>query len=69
MKLLTQPGDGIEPLIKAIGKAKKSVEILIFRFDHREMETALANAAKRGVKRPGSHRVDQQGWREGPQKA
>ena len=49
MKLLTQPGDGIEPLIKAIGKAKKSVEVLIFRFDHREMEAALASAAKRGV--------------------
>jgi len=49
MKLLIQPDDGIESLIKAIGKAKKSVEIIIFRFDHREMETALANAAKRGV--------------------
>src|SRR6185503_1624668 len=49
MKLLIQPDDGIEPLIKAIGKAKKSVEIVIFRFDHQEMETALASAAKRGV--------------------
>jgi len=49
MKLLIQPDDGIESLIKAIGKAKKSVEVVIFRFDHREMETALANAAKRGV--------------------
>ena len=49
MKLLTLPGDGIASLIKAVGKAKKSVEIVIFRFDHREMEAALANAAKRGI--------------------
>ena len=49
MKLLTQPGDGIGPLVKAIEKARKSVEIVIFRFDRIEIERALEDAVKRGV--------------------
>jgi cardiolipin synthase A/B len=49
MKLLIQPGDGAAAVIKAIGSAKKSVEIVIFRFDQREVERALANAVQRGV--------------------
>jgi phosphatidylserine/phosphatidylglycerophosphate/cardiolipin synthase-like enzyme len=49
VKLLTQPSDGIKPLVKAIDGAKKSVEIFIFRFDRREIERALENAVNRGV--------------------
>ena len=49
MKLLIQPGDGIERLIKGIRKAKKSIEIVIFRFDRPEVERALADAVERGV--------------------
>jgi len=49
MKLLTQPGDGVDRLVKAIRKAKKSIELLIFRFDRPEVERALADAVKRGV--------------------
>ncbi|HEY6389799.1 MAG TPA: phospholipase D-like domain-containing protein [Bryobacteraceae bacterium] len=49
MKLLVQPGDGITPIVEAINRAKKSVEILIFRFDRGEVERALANAVSRGV--------------------
>lgn len=49
MKLIIQPGDGIERIVKAIRKAKKSVEIVIFRFDRPELERALADAAERGV--------------------
>lgn len=49
MKLLVQPGDGISPLVQAINSAKKSVEILIFRFDKTEVERALAHAVSRGV--------------------
>jgi cardiolipin synthase len=37
------------PLVKGINQAKKSVEILIFRFDRTEIERALANAVVRGV--------------------
>jgi cardiolipin synthase len=49
VKLLVQPGDGVTPLVRAIDKAKKSVEILIFRFDRSEIERALAKAVGRGV--------------------
>jgi phosphatidylserine/phosphatidylglycerophosphate/cardiolipin synthase-like enzyme len=49
LKLLIQPGAGIAPLIKAIKKARKSVEIVIFRFDQGEIEQALVDAVERGV--------------------
>jgi cardiolipin synthase len=49
VKLLVQPGDGVMPLVEAINKAKKSVEIVIFRFDRSEVEKALASAVTRGV--------------------
>lgn len=35
--------------MKAISSAKKTVEIVIFRFDHKEIERALGNAVNRGV--------------------
>lgn len=50
MKLIIQPGDGVNRLVKGIKKAKKSVEIVIFRFDRLEVERALAEAVERGVK-------------------
>lgn len=37
------------PIVKAIASAKSSVEIVIFRFDQREVERALANAVSRGI--------------------
>jgi cardiolipin synthase len=49
VKCLVQPGDGVMPLIKGINGAKKSVEILIFRFNRSEIEKALAAAVTRGV--------------------
>jgi len=49
MKLVVQPGDGISPLVRGIQKAKRSVEIVIFRFDRAEIERALADAVQRGV--------------------
>src|ERR1700693_5535549 len=49
VRSLVQPGDGIMPLVKGINQAKKSVEIVIFRFDRTEIERALANAVSRGV--------------------
>ena len=49
MKLLIQPEDGVKPLVAAIKKAKKSVHIVIFRFDRAELEGALKDAAERGV--------------------
>lgn len=49
MKLLIQPGDGVDRLVKGIRKAKKSVEIVIFRFDRTEIERALLEAVEKGV--------------------
>jgi phosphatidylserine/phosphatidylglycerophosphate/cardiolipin synthase-like enzyme len=49
MKLLIQPEQGASPLIKEIDEAKKSIEIVIFRFDHEEIERALERAVDRGV--------------------
>jgi phosphatidylserine/phosphatidylglycerophosphate/cardiolipin synthase-like enzyme len=49
LKLLIQPGDGVDRLIKGIRKAKKTVEIMIFRFDRPEIERALIDAVERGV--------------------
>ena len=49
MKCIVQPGDGVACLIKGIDKAKKSIEIVIFRFNRREIEKALAVAVTRGV--------------------
>ena len=50
MKLIVEPADGVGPILAAIKSAKKSVEIAIFRFDRKDVETALKAAAARGVK-------------------
>jgi phosphatidylserine/phosphatidylglycerophosphate/cardiolipin synthase-like enzyme len=49
VKLLTQPDDGIAALLSGIRSAKKSIEIVIFRFDRAEIEAALKAAVGRGV--------------------
>jgi phosphatidylserine/phosphatidylglycerophosphate/cardiolipin synthase-like enzyme len=49
VKLIIQPDDGIAPLLTAIKRAKKSIDIVIFRFDRMELEKALAAAVGRGV--------------------
>src|SRR5258708_382460 len=50
MKLLVQPDDGVTPLVKGINSAKRTIDILIFRFDRSEIEAALLNALGRGVR-------------------
>ena len=49
LKLLIQPQDGIAALLSAIKKAKKTIDIVIFRFDRAEIEAALKAAVHRGV--------------------
>ena len=49
MKLITQPDAGIVPVIEAIRKAKKTIDVVIFRFDLDTVEKALADAVQRGV--------------------
>jgi len=49
MKLLIQPRDGVAPLIAAIKKARKTIELVIFRFNRHDIERALHAAVGRGV--------------------
>ena len=49
MKLIIQPDDGITPLVQAVKSAKKTIDIVIFRFDRLELEKALEAAVARGV--------------------
>ena len=49
MKLIIQPDDGVTPLVQAVKSAKKTIDIVIFRFDRVELEKALEAAVARGV--------------------
>jgi len=49
VKLIIQPDDGVTPLVQAVKSAKKTVDIVIFRFDRIELEKALEAAVARGV--------------------
>lgn len=50
MKVIIEPADGVAPLLAAIRNAKKSIEIAVFRFDRKDIETALEAAAAKGVR-------------------
>lgn len=49
MQLILQPDDGVTPLVQAIDRAKKTIDIVIFRFDVDAIEKALTDAVSRGV--------------------
>ena len=49
MKVIVQPNEGIAPVLAAVKRAKRTIDIVIFRFDLDELEDALAAAVKRGV--------------------
>ncbi len=49
MKLIIQPDAGVLPVVEAIKKAKKTIDVVIFRFDLNVVEKALADAVQRGV--------------------
>ena len=50
MKLIIQPDAGIAPILTAIKRAKKSIDILIFRLDRADIARALQDAVARGVR-------------------
>jgi cardiolipin synthase len=50
MELIIQPKDGVMPLVAAIKKATKQIDITIFRFDLKELQRALESGVTRGVK-------------------
>jgi cardiolipin synthase len=49
MTLLVQPDQGLRPLLTAVKRATKSIDIIIFRFDVTELERAIGAAVTRGV--------------------
>ena len=49
MKLITQPEAGARPILAAVRRAKRTIDIVIFRFDLKELEKELAAAVARGV--------------------
>ena len=49
MDLIVQPTDGIAPIIDAIERAKKTLDLVIFRFDLKKVEEAAEAAVERGV--------------------
>jgi phosphatidylserine/phosphatidylglycerophosphate/cardiolipin synthase-like enzyme len=49
MQLIVQPDDGVVPVVLAIRKAKRTIDIPIFRLDHVEVDKAIKAAVKRGV--------------------
>ena len=49
MQLIMQPEDGVTPIVEAIDRAKKTIDIVIFRFDLTAIEKALTAAVGRGV--------------------
>ena len=49
MKLIVQPDAGIAPLLHAIKRAKKTIDVLIFRLDRKDMVDAFQAAVARGV--------------------
>ena len=49
MQVIIQPEDGVAPLLKAIKRARKTIDIVVFRFDVDDIEEALTAAIGRGV--------------------
>lgn len=50
MKLIVQPDAGVVPVVQAIRKARKAIDVCIFRLDLAEIERALMAAVQRGVR-------------------
>ena len=50
MNLIIQPEAGLAPVVKAIHRASKAIDIAIFRIDREEIEKALGAAVQRGVR-------------------
>jgi phosphatidylserine/phosphatidylglycerophosphate/cardiolipin synthase-like enzyme len=49
MRLIVEPDAGIVPILMAIKRARKTVDVLVFRLDRAEVSDALAAAVRRGV--------------------
>jgi cardiolipin synthase len=49
VRLITQPEDGLAPLLRAVRRAQRTIDIVVFRFDLDALQEELEAAVKRGV--------------------
>jgi phosphatidylserine/phosphatidylglycerophosphate/cardiolipin synthase-like enzyme len=49
VQLLVQPEDGVFPVLNAIRRAKRTIDLYIFRLGYKDIEKALKTAVARGV--------------------
>jgi phosphatidylserine/phosphatidylglycerophosphate/cardiolipin synthase-like enzyme len=49
MKLIIQPDAGVAPIVNAITRARKTIDVLVFRLNLQEITRSLEAAASRGV--------------------
>jgi len=50
MNIIVQPDAGLAPVVRAIQRARRTVDIAIFRTDQDDIEKALGAAVQRGIK-------------------
>ena len=50
MNLIIQPEAGLAPVVKTIKRARRTIDLAIFRIDREEIEKALGAAVQRGVR-------------------
>jgi len=50
LRLIVQPDAGVVPVVQAIRKAKRAIDVCVFRLDLAEIERALMAAVQRGVR-------------------
>jgi phosphatidylserine/phosphatidylglycerophosphate/cardiolipin synthase-like enzyme len=50
VKLIIQPDAGVAPVLQAIRRARKTIDVTIFRLDREEIVAALEQAVSRGVR-------------------
>ena len=48
-ELIVQPADGRQPLLDGINRAKKTLDLIIFRLDIKDVEKTIEDAVGRGV--------------------
>jgi cardiolipin synthase len=49
MKIIVQPEHGVEPVLAALARARRTIEIVIFRLDIKDVTIAIEAAVVRGV--------------------
>ena len=69
VKLIIQPDDGLAPLLKAVRSAKKTIDIVIFRFDRTGAREGARGGRRARRRRPRADRAHQPRRREEPAQA